>query len=405
MKQTKNYETLIMFDLQAKSSKEADMLMYGSISEWGRVRAEDFINKIIDVKSKGYERLKLKINSPGGSQFEGLAIMSQMGSKEVYLHGVVEGMAASMAGIILQGCDRRSMVKGTRLMVHQGSGGVFGSANYIRNYADLVTSMDKTLAEILAKRSKREAKYILDNWMAEGKDTWFSPEEALKEGLIDDIIEGNVVPIEKEQASLMELAAHYEQQLDTKNNLMNKEELIKTLGLKANATDAEILAAVVELNAKATKTTPAAAAAAPPAGAAAASGEQDLTPVIDGIVALAKERGLSDAQIESVKVLAKTNVKAAMAFIPAKTAETATTEKKEVLSVADVLAAVSKTGNSAAANGGSQERADWNYTKWSKEDSDGLMAMAKNKTDDFIKLFAKQHGYTPTADEIKNLIA
>jgi ATP-dependent Clp endopeptidase proteolytic subunit ClpP len=192
-----------MYELRAKSTTETDMLMYGTISEWGRVRAEDFINKIVDAKNKGYEKLKLKINSPGGSQFEGLAIMSQMGSQELYLHGVVEGMAASMAAIILQGCHRRSMVKGTRLMVHQGSGGVFGSANYIRNYADLVSSMDKTLSEILAKRSKRDAKYILDNWMAEGKDTWFSPEEALKEGLIDDIIEsGKVVPLEKEKASI-----------------------------------------------------------------------------------------------------------------------------------------------------------------------------------------------------------
>jgi ATP-dependent protease ClpP protease subunit len=373
-----------MFDLRAKSSKETDMLMYGSIGEWSRVRAEDFINKITDVKAKGYEKLKLKIHSPGGSQFEGIAIMSQMGTKEIFIHGVVEGIAASMASVILQGCHRRSMVRGTRLMVHQGQGGVMGSANYIRDYADLVASMDRTIAEIYAKRSKRkDPKWILDNWMPEGKDTWFTAEKALEEGLIDDIIEGNVVPFEKEQASLMELAAHYDKFIDTTQNKMDRDELIKQLGLKAEATDAEILAAIANL--KATEKEKQEKEKDPPA---------EKNDALEVIAALAKDRGMTDAQIESVKVLAKTDMKAAMALIPEKKAEATST-----LSVNELLKAF-KEGDKGTGDG---DRAKWALRDWEQKDVKGLQAMINKEPQKYAKLFHAAYGYEPKIEDVKEL--
>lgn len=383
-----------MYELRAKSTKESEMLMYGSIGEWDRVRAVDFIAKISDVKAKGYENLKLKINSPGGSQFEGLAIMSQMGTKEVLIHGVVEGIAASMAAIILQGCHRRSMVKGTRLMVHHGSGVVFGSANNIRDFADLVSSMDKTLAEILAKRSKRDAKYILENWMADGKDTWFTPEEALKEGLIDDIIEGKVVPLEKEQASLLELAAHYEKYLDnfdTTENAMNKEtkeSLVKELNLKAEATDAEILAAITNLKAQKKDETKEEGKGNP---SPESKGNNDTA--IEVVMIVAKERGVSDEMLEKIKKVAATDVKLAMELLPEK-------KKEESISVNDLL---KELKGSAEGKGGAADRKNWDFKEWQKNDPNGLLAMAQQKPGDYAKLFEGAYGYKPSEDEIKKL--
>lgn len=375
-----------MYELQAKSKIEAEMKMYGSIGEWGKVRAEDFIDKIADVKAKGYEKLKLKINSGGGSQIEGIAIMSQMGTKEIFIHGVVEGMAASMACIILQGCHKRSMVKAGRLMVHQGAGGVFGSANYIRDYADLVDSMNKTLAEILAKRSKRDVQYILDNWMKEGKDTWFSAKEALEEGLIDEIIEGNVVPLEKEQASLMELAAHYQSQLDTNENLMNKEELIKLFGLKADATEAEVKAAV---EAAAKKVT-----VEPPKKEDTAA-NADKTLLIDGLASLAKERGADEKLIASIKKVAAIDYQAGVEMLPA-----AKTGEEKTPSVNELIAAL-KGGSSEVA----ADRKNWKLSDWMEKDSQGLHALAKDKPAEYIKLFKAEYGYEPTVDEITKLVA
>lgn len=380
-----------MYELRAKSQTEAEMLMYGTISEWGRVRAEDLFNKITDVKAKGYQRLKLKINSPGGSQFEGIAIMSQMGTKEIFIHGVVEGIAASMGAIILQGCHRRSMVKGTRLMVHQGSGGVYGSANYIRDYADLVESMNKTLAEILAKRSKRDAEYILKNWMTDGKDTWFSAEDALKEGLIDDIIDGNVVPLKKEQASLVELAAHYEQFLDkTEQPKMDRDKLIKELNLKADATDAEILAAITSLKAQKKEEKKEEKKDEKTDDAKAGSPTNDAA--VDVVLIVAKERGVSDEMIEKIKKVAAVDVKLAMDLLPEKNKE-----EEKAVSINDLVKALNSGGKE------NPDRKNWSFKDWQKNDPNGLLAMAQSKPGDYASLFEKAYGYRPSDDEIKKL--
>lgn len=379
-----------MYELRAKSSKETDILMYGSISEWGRVRAEDFIRSISDAKAKGYEKVNLKINSPGGSIIEGIAIMSQMTTQDIMIVGVVEGVAASMASAMLQGCHRRAMVRGTRLMVHQGAGAVWGSANYIRDYADLLESFNKTLAEIYARKTKKESKWILDNWMAEGKDTWFTAEQALKEGLIDEIIEGNIKPLEKEQATLMELAAHYQQYLDTTENKMDREQLIKDLGLKAGATDAEILAAISAL--KANQKPEKKETTDHPAAEKKEAAEVNMDP----IAILAKDRGMTDSQIESVKLLAKTDMKAAMALIPEKKAEATNT-----LSVNDLLKSLKEgsTGGAVA-----EDRKSWTLSDWQKKDSAGLLTLAKEKPAEYCKLFKAEHGAEISVEEVQKLV-
>jgi ATP-dependent Clp endopeptidase proteolytic subunit ClpP len=397
-----------MYELRAKSKKETDMLMYGSISEWGRVNAEGFIRALLAAKASSYEKINLRFHSPGGSIFEGLAIISQMHAQGIEVHGFVDGIACSMASAILVSCNKAYMVKGTRLMIHQGSGGVFGSASQIRNYADLLASLNGTLADLYARKTKKESKWILDNWMAEGKDTWFTAEQALKEGLIDGIVEGSVKPLpqEKENASLYEMAAHYDQfcKDTTESDTMNKEQLIKLLGLNANATEAEIEAALTALKAKAEKA---------PADNAdqkkdAPAGDQskkdasaaDQNTVIDGIAALAKERGMKDEQIEAVKKLAATDVKSAMALIPAATEKTDT--NGGTLNLNELITAL-KGGNGGASS--KEDRKSWKYSDWQKNDSNGLLAMGKDKPEEFAKLYAAEHGYTPSVDEVKKLVA
>lgn len=385
-----------MYELRAKSTKEADILMYGGISEWGRVRAEDFIYKLSEAKNKGYEKVNLKINSPGGSIIEGIAITAQMLTKEVHITGTVEGMACSMMAIVLQKCHRRRMVKGTMLMVHQGAGAVYGSENMIRNYADLMGSMNKIIADILASTTKKKTDWILENWMAEGKDTWFTAEQALKEGLIDEIVDGNVKPLEKETANLLEMAAHYQQYCDTKENKMDRDELIKQFGLKADATDAEILAAIGKLkaNQKTPETEDPTKKKEKDETVTAVAGDASAIIVLEQ---LATDRGMKKEQIESLKVLAKTDIKAAMALLPEKKAEA----EAKTLSINDLIGAI-KGGTAGGTV--AEDRKGWNFDDWQKKDSAGLLKMANEKPEDYCKLFEAYHGMAISAEEVKALV-
>ncbi len=388
-----------MFELRAKSDSEVDVLMYGSVSEWSKVNAEDFIKKLSEAKAKNYAKVNCKINCPGGSIFEGLAIMSQMNTQEIFITGIVEGMAASMGAVILQSCHKRKMVKGTRLMVHAGSGGVYGQVNGIRDYADMLESLNKTLAEILSRRSKRkDVKWILDNWMADGKDTWFTPEQALAEGLIDEIIEGNVKPFEKENASILEMAAHYSQfTTDTTQTEMKKEDLIALLGLGANATEDEIKNAITAMKAKAAT----AVAANPPAPAPAAPGKPEASGdlIVGNVLALAKARGVTDEkQLNAIKTLAGIDVQAAIDLLPAQAA--AATEQnpseagKAPLNLNDVLNAL---GGKAKPAG---EEANWGYAEWCKH-PEKLKALIEKDWKAVAKLIKDYTGHEPTEAEIK----
>lgn len=407
---TKKLYEHLMFEVRAKSTKETDILMYGSISEWGRIRAEDLFRAIANAKANGYEKVNLKINSPGGSIFEGIACISQLQHEDIEIHACVEGMAASMASAMLQGAHRRKMVKGSRLMIHQGAGGVMGSANQIREYADLLESLNKTLADIYAKRTKKEPKWILENWMAEGRNTWFTAEQALKEGLIDEIVDGKIKPLEKEEASLIEMAAHYSQQLDTTETEMNKTELIALLGLSANATDAEIKAAMQAMKAKAdTATAPPAAAAATQQTASATPAQpvvmvaEDKAKLVEAVMEIAKGRGLKedDKQYTAIKKVAEFDIKAAMDLLPGSASEAKPEVKPDKpISLNELIAAIKGEGTSSAKG----DTKNWTLSDWEAKDSGGLLKMIQEKPGEYAKLFAAQHGYTPSEAELKDLV-
>lgn len=411
-----------MFELRAQNSKVTDMLLYGSIAEWGRVRSEDFVKAIANAKSQGYEKVKLRINSGGGSIWEGLAIIAEMNGQGIDIEAQVDGVAASMAAVIVASSRRSTMVKGSRLMIHQGTGGVRGTAKQIKVYGELVESLDRTLAEVFATKTGKDAKWILENWMAEGKDTWFTAEQALKEKLIDEVISGNVVPMpNEEKASFYEMAAYYTEQLDTTENAMDKatkEKLIAKLGLKAEATDAEILTAVealekksaedkkktarekliakFKLKAEATDAEIIAAAEAEAAGTSTKP-EGEKSELVEGVMMLAKERGLTDEKkLEAIKnVATKVGIQAAIELLPEAKG------KEEPGSLKELIAELKSQGTGGTAV--SAERKDWNLTKWSKDDPTGLSKMAKEKPKEYIALFKAEHGYEPTEKEINEL--
>lgn len=381
-----------MYEMRARSNKETDLLLYGTISQWDEVRASEFVKAINHAKDQGYVIINLRINSPGGSIFEGLAIATKIRMMdELTINAYIDGLAASMASVIACSCDKTFIAKGARMMIHQGKGGVWGSARQIRDYADLLDSLNKTLADIYNKKTGKEKDWIIKNWMAEGKDTWFTEDEAKRDSLADEVVEGKVKPLHKEAATFYEMAAHYEQFFDTTKNAMDKEtkdKLIKVLALKADATDAEILAAVEAKNAapakeekKEDKT-------------AAGDGKKEL---VDGVVALAKERGLPEDKAEAFRKIAELDMKAAMTLLPSEKKEEVK-ETKTAASINDLLEAFKKGGTT---NGGSTDRASWTYDEWSKNDPKALLALAKDKPAEFSKLFEASFGYAPTDADIK----
>ncbi len=131
--------------------------------------------------------IKLYINSPGGSVYDGLAIIDTMDyiSPDVQTIGI--GLQASM-GAMLLACGakgKRSVLPNSRIMIHQPSSGTEGKITDQEIMLREGVFLKKRLAEIFAERTGKPLSQVEKDM---DRDNWMSAEDAKKYGIIDEII-------------------------------------------------------------------------------------------------------------------------------------------------------------------------------------------------------------------------
>jgi ATP-dependent Clp protease protease subunit len=134
-----------------------------------------------------HKDIYLYINSPGGSVDSGMAIYDTMQfiSNDVATFGM--GLAASMGQFLLAAgtAGKRYALPHARIMMHQPSGGIGGSASDIKIQAQQSLLLKKQLNELQAQHSGQSVEQIeLDS----DRDRWFTPSEAKEYGLIDHVV-------------------------------------------------------------------------------------------------------------------------------------------------------------------------------------------------------------------------
>ena len=131
--------------------------------------------------------IKLFINSPGGSVIDGLAIYDIMNWVEPDVATYTMGMAASMGSILLSSGakGKRYSLPHSKIMIHQVSGYAGGQYSDIKIWADEIKKHQSELYNILAENTGKSFKQIEKD---ADRDHWFTAQEALEYGLIDEII-------------------------------------------------------------------------------------------------------------------------------------------------------------------------------------------------------------------------
>ncbi|MEJ1180758.1 ATP-dependent Clp protease proteolytic subunit [Arthrobacter sp. R4] len=128
----------------------------------------------------------LYINSPGGSVTAGMAIYDTMQFIPNDVVTVATGLAASMGQFLLSSGTKgkRYATPNARVLMHQPSGGIGGTASDIKIQAELILHMKKVMAELTAEQTGQTVDTILkDN----DRDKWFTAKEALEYGFFDKI--------------------------------------------------------------------------------------------------------------------------------------------------------------------------------------------------------------------------
>jgi ATP-dependent Clp protease protease subunit len=133
----------------------------------------------------------LYINSPGGVVTSGLAIYDTMHHIKTKVSTICIGQAASMSALLLASGEqgKRFALPHARIMIHQPLGGAQGQATDIEIQTKEILRVKKTLNDIMARHTKQPIKKIEKDT---DRDYYMSAEEALKYGLIDEIIKPNI---------------------------------------------------------------------------------------------------------------------------------------------------------------------------------------------------------------------
>lgn len=139
------------------------------------------------LRSIGKNDVTVKINSPGGDMFEGIAIYNLLREHPAKVTVDVMGWAASAASIIAMAGDDIRMGLGTFMMVHNAWGVVVGNRHDMAEASDLFESFDGAIADIYQARTGTDRKAIQKLMDAE---TFMGPTEAVDKGFADSVNEG-----------------------------------------------------------------------------------------------------------------------------------------------------------------------------------------------------------------------
>ncbi|NVK57320.1 MAG: Clp protease ClpP [Alteromonadaceae bacterium] len=172
-----------------------DLILNGEIILEGDVLPHDFCQymesgcfsaRMVREALAGFDGdVTVRVNSAGGSPYEGEAIRSAFEAHRGRVTVIVGGVAASAASLMIMSADRIEMSAGSFLMIHNPSSCICGTAEQMRREAEDLDRLAQVYASVYAARCGRTA----DEVMRMMNDvTWFGPADAVAAGFADGIV-------------------------------------------------------------------------------------------------------------------------------------------------------------------------------------------------------------------------
>ncbi|MET8680987.1 ATP-dependent Clp protease proteolytic subunit [Streptomyces sp. NPDC004647] len=175
----------------AVSDQVFSRLLKDRIIFLGQEVDDDIANKLtaqlLMLAAESDEDIYLYINSPGGSVTAGMAVYDTMHYIKNDVVTIAMGFCASMGQFLLTAgtAGKRFALPHTKILMHQPSAGLAGSASDIKIYAEQLLRTKKEMAELIAMHSGQDIEKIVKD---SDRDRWFTAQEAKEYGLIDKVM-------------------------------------------------------------------------------------------------------------------------------------------------------------------------------------------------------------------------
>ena len=143
--------------------------------------------QLLTLAAEPEKDIYLYINSPGGSVTAGMAVYDTMNYIKNDVVTIAMGFCASMGQFLLTAGakGKRFALPHTKILMHQPSAGLGGTATDIRIYAEQLVKTKREMAQLIADHSGQTFETITKD---SDRDRWFTAHEAKEYGLIDDVI-------------------------------------------------------------------------------------------------------------------------------------------------------------------------------------------------------------------------
>lgn len=165
----------------ATTGSSAEVFIYGGIGSWYGVDATAFVADLADLD---VQEIQLRVNSPGGSVYDGVAIMNALKRHKAKVVASVDGLAASAASFIIMAADEIQMGPGAEVMIHDAWSYAGGNAEQLIDEAAHLDRISNSIAGLYASRAGGTSEEWRDAMKAE---SWYSAEEAVAAGLADSV--------------------------------------------------------------------------------------------------------------------------------------------------------------------------------------------------------------------------
>lgn len=162
---------------QAKDD-EAEIVLYDEISDWG-VTAEGFRQELEAITAK---TIHLRINSPGGSVFDALAMFNSLRAHPAHVVSHIDGLAASAATVVALGGNEVRIAANAFFMIHDPWLWTAGNAAQLRKDADLLDKLGGSIVDTYVAKTEATVADV-KAWME--AETWFTAAEAVEAGFAD----------------------------------------------------------------------------------------------------------------------------------------------------------------------------------------------------------------------------
>jgi len=172
--------------IKNKADNRAEISIYGPITDekWYEedVTPSEFRDKMAEIKDAKY--IDLYVNSPGGGVFAGQTIYNIIKRHPANVTAHVDGIAASIASVILMAADEIVVPQNAMIMIHRASAIAIGDAEDMFKMAEALERVENTIVSVYQEKTGLDEDKIKELMAAE---TWMNAGEALELGFADSI--------------------------------------------------------------------------------------------------------------------------------------------------------------------------------------------------------------------------